>query len=156
MRVHLGLGSNLGDREANLRNALDALAEHPRIAVRRESSVYETEPLGPAGQGRYLNMAAEIETDLEPLELLKVAKTIETGLGREPAERWGPRLIDIDIVLWGGLRLDTSALAVPHPEFRNRRFVLEPLAEIAPHAVDPVTGKTVARLMLEITETESA
>jgi len=105
-----------------------------------------TQPLGDEEQPSFVNMAAEIETTLEPLELLHVAKAIEVALGRRPGERWGPRTIDIDIVLCGLTVLDTPTLTVPHKEFRNRAFVLVPLVEIAPEAVDPVTGCTVAEL----------
>jgi 2-amino-4-hydroxy-6-hydroxymethyldihydropteridine diphosphokinase len=106
----------------------------------------ETEPVGPPGQPPYLNLAAEIETDLDPLELLKAAKDIEARLGREAGVRWGPRPIDIDIVLWGDRIVDLPELAIPHREFRNRAFVLVPLAQIAPDAVDPVTGRRIEEL----------
>jgi 2-amino-4-hydroxy-6-hydroxymethyldihydropteridine diphosphokinase len=146
MRVHLSLGSNVGDRLEHLRAALAALAGRDRTHVGAFSRAYETEPVGEVQQSRFLNMAVEIETVLEPLELLDCIKGIETGLGRQPGVRWGPRTIDIDIVLWGAERIDTDRLTVPHKEFRKRAFVLEPLAEIAPEAVDPCTGKTIAEL----------
>jgi 2-amino-4-hydroxy-6-hydroxymethyldihydropteridine diphosphokinase len=146
MRVHLSLGSNLGDRAANLRAALDALDRLDGVAVWAVSHAYETEPVGKTDQPEFLNVAAEIETDLEPLELLNAVKGIEADLGRVPAERWGPRTIDIDIVLWGPRIEATERLALPHPEFRKRAFVLTPLAELAPDAADPVTGRRVAEL----------
>ena len=146
MRVHLSLGSNLGDRAANLRAAIQALAATDRIRVTAESAWYVTEPVGNASQPSFLNAAVEIETDLEPLELLKTVKTIEQRLGRRPSERWGPRAIDIDIVLWGDRVMAGDELTLPHKEFRRRAFVLVPLAEIAPDAVDPVSGMTVVQL----------
>mgnify|MGYP001482899714 CR=1 FL=1 len=146
MRVLLSLGSNVGDREAYLCQALDALARTAGITVVSVSSGYETKPMGLTEQPDFLNLAAEIETEFAPLELLNAVKEIEEGLGRATSERWGPRVIDIDVILYGGLAMTTDRLTLPHPEFRNRNFVLGPLAEIAPEAVDPVTGKTVAEL----------
>ncbi len=145
-QVFLSLGSNLGDRRGNIEAALDSLASWPGIRLARSSHCYETEPYGNIDQPLFLNAAAEIWTELAPMELLNVAKEIETRLGRVPSTHWGPRAIDIDIVLWGGTRLETTRLTLPHAEFRKRAFVLVPLAEIAPEAVDPVTGKTVAEL----------
>lgn len=146
MRVYLSLGSNLGDRKANLEAALAALDGWDGVSVTKRSHFYETEPVGEVDQPEFLNMAAEIETALEPIELLNAIKAIEAELGRKPSERWGPRSIDIDMVLWGGRVVETERLALPHKEFRNRAFVLAPLAEIAPDAVDPVTGKTIVEL----------
>ena len=146
MRVHLSLGSNLGDRVANLHAALRALNATDGIAVMTASQVYETEPLGDGAQVRFANLAAEIETAFEPLELLDAVKGIETALGRTHGPRWGPRIIDIDIVLCGPTVVETDRLIVPHRAFRNRAFVLTPLAEIAPSAIDPVTGRTVGQL----------
>ncbi len=146
MHVHLSLGSNLGDRRANLRAALDALEHLPQTRVTIESHVFETDAWGVTDQPAFLNLVAEIETDLTPLELLNAVKSIERVLGREPGTRWGPRTIDLDIVLWEDTVLSTPELTIPHAEFRNRAFVLVPLAEIAPERVDPVSGRTVAEL----------
>jgi len=146
MRVHLSLGSNLGDRPARLREALRALGHLEGTQLLVLSRCYETEPLGPAEQPAFLNLAAEIETALTPLELLNAVKDIEARLGRTASERWGPRVIDIDLILWGGRVMADAQLTLPHREFRGRAFVLRPLAEIAPDAIDPVTGKTVAEL----------
>jgi 2-amino-4-hydroxy-6-hydroxymethyldihydropteridine diphosphokinase len=146
--VYLGLGSNLGDRRRNLEAALDALRAHPQIAVTAVSSFLETDPVGgPPGQGKFLNAAAKIETDLSPEALLKELKRVERALGRKPGPRWGPREIDLDILLCGDTILETGTLVIPHPRMRERRFVLEPLAEIAPAARDPVTGRTVRELL---------
>jgi 2-amino-4-hydroxy-6-hydroxymethyldihydropteridine diphosphokinase len=144
--VFLSLGSNLGDRRAQLEGAIEQLNGLRATRVLRVSSRYETEPVGRTDQPAFVNLAAEIETAFEPLELLNAVKDIELRIGREPGPRWGPRVIDIDIVLWGARVLATERLTLPHPEFRRRGFVLVPLAEIAPEAVDPVTGLTVAEL----------
>lgn len=146
MHAYLSLGSNLGDRSANLRNAMGYVARQHGCQVARESRIYETEPVGVIDQPQFLNMAAEIETDLTPLELLRALKEIEAALGRESHARWGPRLIDIDIVFYEDRVEESPELTIPHPEFRNRAFVLHPLAEIAGEAMDPVTGRTVREL----------
>ncbi|MGB2754546.1 MAG: 2-amino-4-hydroxy-6-hydroxymethyldihydropteridine diphosphokinase [Phycisphaerae bacterium] len=146
--VYLGLGSNLGDRRRNLEAALEALRAHPQIAVSAVSSFLETDPVGgPPGQGKFLNAAAKIETDLSPEALLEELKRVERALGRREGPRWGPREIDLDILLYGDAVLETPDLMIPHPRLRERRFVLEPLAEIAPAARDPVTGRTVRELL---------
>lgn len=145
-RVQLSLGSNLGDRAAQLDAALAALDTLPETRLVGCSSVYETEPVGVVDQPAFLNACAEIETALPPLELLNAIKVVEKALGRVPAEKWGPRAIDIDIVLWGDCVMDDEPLRIPHPAFRNRAFVLTPLADIAPDAMDPETGLTVAEL----------
>jgi len=152
--VYLGLGSNLGDRRRNLEAALDALRAHPQIAVTAVSSFLETDPVGgPPGQGRFLNAAAKIETDLSPEALLEELKRVERALGRREGPRWSPREIDLDILLCGDTILETGTLVIPHPRMRERRFVLEPLAEIAPTARDPVTGLSVRALLEKLSGT---
>jgi len=152
--VYLGLGSNLGDRRRNLEAALDALRAHPQIAVSAVSAFLETDPVGgPPGQDKFLNAAAEIETDLAPEALLEELKRVERALGRTPGPRWGPREIDLDILLYGEEVLETEALVIPHPRMRERRFVLAPLAEIAPDARDPVTGLSVRTLLEKVPDT---
>jgi len=152
--AYLGLGSNLGDRRRNLEAALDALRAHPQIAVTAVSSFLETEPVGgPPGQGKFLNAAAKIETDLSPAALLEGLKRIERAIGRTPGPRWGPREIDLDILLYGEEILETGTLVIPHPRLRERRFVLAPLAEIAPEARDPVTGLSVRALLEKMSGT---
>jgi len=130
-QAFLGLGSNLGDREAHLREALDALP-----GVKGVSQVYETEPLGgPPGQGPYLNLVVELDTDLSPRSLLEVAKRLEEAAGRQPSERHAPRPLDVDVLLVGDLAVDEPDLVVPHPRMHERRFVLGPLADLAPELV---------------------
>lgn len=146
MCVQLSLGSNLGDRESALRDALHALAQVDAIKVTAHSHCYETEPIGIKDQPPFLNMAVEIETALAPLELLKTVKAIEQQLGRKKTIHWGPREIDIDIILWDQEVFSSERLTLPHKEFRDRAFVLVPMAEIAPDAVDPITGETIATL----------
>jgi len=149
--VYLGLGANLGERRETIDAALAHLDEHPAIRVRAVSALIETEPVGgPAGGPNYLNGAAAIETDLDPAALLAELKRIEHDLGRRPGPRWGPREIDLDILLYGDLVLDSSDLTIPHPRLRERRFVLAPLAQIAPDATDPATGLTVRELVARL------
>ncbi len=144
--VCLSLGSNLGDRAEYLRRALEAVAALPDTRLVAQSSIHETAPWGVTEQPSFLNLAAEIETALGPLELLNAVKALELRLGRTPGPQWGPRVVDIDLVLWQDVVMETDALTLPHPRFRERAFVLLPLREIAPDAVDPVTGRTVAEL----------
>ncbi|MGA2595089.1 MAG: 2-amino-4-hydroxy-6-hydroxymethyldihydropteridine diphosphokinase [Bryobacteraceae bacterium] len=147
--VYLGLGSNVGDRQAMLRDALAAL-ESPRLHILRVSPVYETEPMYVQGQHWFLNMAAEAETDLFPLQLLHRTSRVEARLGRRRLTPKGPRTIDIDILLFGNSVMRTPSLEIPHPRFRERRFVLAPLADLAPELRDPVTRKTVRQLLGEV------
>ena len=146
MIAHLGLGSNLGDRRATLDRAVGALGRV--VAVSR---YHETRPVGgPAGQGAFLNAAAVVETDLGPAELLRHLQAIERGAGRVREVRWGERTLDIDMLMYEDLLIDSPELTLPHPRMAVRRFVLGPLAEVAPGAVDPCTGLTVAALLANL------
>ncbi len=146
--VYLALGTNLGDRLANLRIAIDTLA--PEIKVLAESKVYETPPWGYTDQPAFLNMAVKCETDLDVESLLKRLKQIEVQVGREVTFRWGPRVIDIDILFYDDLVLKSELLTVPHPRLHERAFVLVPLAEIAPNLIHPVLKKTISELLSSI------
>ncbi len=148
--VHLGLGSNVGDRLLMLRRAVTSLEGRDGVRVIRVSSVYETAPWGLIEQPDFYNIAVEIETTLAPLELLKAVKMVEKRLGRLPGVHWGPRTIDIDLILWGALTMDTPLLTLPHKRFRERAFVLTPLAELDPDVVDPETGETVTALLRKL------
>ncbi len=154
-RAYLGLGSNLGDRRQNLRQALHALQQHEAITVRTLSSVYETPPWGLEQQPPFLNMAAAIATRLTPQQLLEAVKAIEFNMGRRETVRWGPRQIDIDILLFGDMVLSTElsdgrSLQIPHPGMAQRLFVLQPLHEIAPGMVDPHSSLTPTEMIAEL------
>lgn len=144
--VYLGLGSNIGDREAMIDAALGEL-DQGELSLNRRSGLYETEPIGLAGQRWFLNMVAEFQTDLFPLQLLHRLQRVETQFGRLRRLPNGPRTLDIDILLYSNVVLKTSQLELPHPRFRERRFVLAPLAELNPELRDPVTGSTMAALL---------
>jgi 2-amino-4-hydroxy-6-hydroxymethyldihydropteridine diphosphokinase len=145
--VFLGIGSNLEDRVSALRAAVERLRGVPSSRVTAVSSLYETEPWGNADQAAFLNQAVEMETALEPERLLEFCQAIELGLGRERTAKWGPRTIDIDILLVDARTVEGPALRIPHPHLGERRFALVPLAEIAPEAPVPGTGRTVAELL---------
>jgi 2-amino-4-hydroxy-6-hydroxymethyldihydropteridine diphosphokinase len=146
--VYVGLGSNLGDREGTLRRAVDQLAAEPGIDVLRVSRYLETDPVGYLDQPRFVNAVAELETDLPPRTVLDRLLEIERRLGRrrEPGARYGPRTIDLDLLLYGETVLDGPGLTVPHPRLHERRFVLEPLAELDPGLLVPGRGRVSALL----------
>ena len=149
-RAYIGIGSNLGKKKENYLETLDRLGRVPGTKVTKESSLYESEPLGDSKQW-YVNGAVEIETELGPEQLLKRLKNIERQMGRKKVrKRWGARIIDLDILLYDDLRLNKRTLKIPHPEMQNRRFVLIPLSEIAPQVVHPVLDATISELLLKV------
>jgi 2-amino-4-hydroxy-6-hydroxymethyldihydropteridine diphosphokinase len=148
-RVHVGLGSNLGDREANLARAADALGRLDAVAVLRRSRLYDTRAVGPE-QPRFLNAVVELESALAPRRLLAILQTLEQELGRTDKGLQRPRTIDLDVLLWGRRILVESNFQVPHAEMHTRRFVLEPLAELVPHALHPVLGATIEALLASL------
>ena len=139
--AYVGLGANLGDRDASIGDALRLLAERPGVTVTAVSSLRETDPVGRLDQPRFLNGAAELDTTLRPQALLAALLDVEQELGRVRGERWGPRTIDLDLLLYGAERIDEPGLTVPHPRLHERRFALEPLAELAPNLDVPGRGR---------------
>lgn len=142
----LSLGSNIEDRLDYLQSAVNALGAHPKIRVDAVSSVYETDPVGGPEQGAFLNLAVRVATLLSPKGLLKVAQDVEQSLGRERIERWGPRTIDVDILLYGNRTVDKRNLQIPHPRLTQRPFALVPLLEVAPGKKLP-DGRSVASVL---------
>jgi len=145
MRVYLGLGGNVGNPARELQAARRDL-EKRGVHILKKSSIYETAPVGYAAQPWFLNQVLEAETDASPWQLLSLVKGIERDRGRKPGPKNGPRTIDIDILIMDGVILETAALTVPHPRLAGRRFVLAPLAEIAPRKIVPILGKTIRAL----------
>ena len=147
-RVYVGLGSNLGDRKANIREAEERLNELPDTRIVKASSLYESEPHGNA-KTWFVNSVVELETEFEPDELLKRTHAIETAMGRKrvKGKRWGSRIIDIDLLLIDNQTVNKRNLKIPHPEMHKRRFVLMPLAELAPHVTHPHLGTSVSELL---------
>jgi len=143
----LGLGSNVGDRESYLKAATDAVCKLEKTRTISSSSIYETEPWGVKDQNRFLNQVIEIETELTPLDLLAACQNIERNLKRRKTKRWGPREIDVDLLLYGKSVIDNELIQIPHPSFQERRFVLVPLSEIAPQLEVPGLGRSVQELL---------
>lgn len=152
---YIGFGSNIGDRLAHIQNALDTLSKTEGITLQRISSIYTTDPVGYEEQAQFLNGVAAIQTTLSPLPLLHILKDIETAIGRKHRTRWGPREIDLDILIYGDLCVQTEKLVIPHPEMHLRGFVLVPLAEIAPNLVHPVFQETIQTLRNRLEDSKS-
>jgi 2-amino-4-hydroxy-6-hydroxymethyldihydropteridine diphosphokinase len=149
VRAYVGLGANLGDREGTIGRAVSLLGEEDAVEVVAVSTLRETEPWGPVAQPRFLNGAVALETELGTRALLDLLLEIEQRLGRVRSERWGPRTIDLDLLLYGDAVVDEPGLTLPHPRLHERRFALEPLAELAPDTVVPGRG-TVGELLLSL------
>ncbi len=146
---YIGIGSNLGNRQRNCLHAIELL-EKSGIIIKKRSSMYETEPWGVKDQPDFINMALEIETDLNPKELLRILKNIEREMGRSESFRWGPRCVDLDILLFNEIVLKENELEIPHPSMHERSFVLKPLSEIAPDRIHPVLKKKILDLLRDL------
>jgi 2-amino-4-hydroxy-6-hydroxymethyldihydropteridine diphosphokinase len=154
--AYLGLGANVGDPAGQLAEALKRLHVAEEVEVTRVSTFYRNPPLGPEDQPWYVNAVARVRTRLGPEELLRLLQQVETALGRVRAERWGPRRLDLDLLLYNGEVIFGPDLVVPHPEMHRRAFVLAPLAEIAPQAWHPVLQKSAGDLLAELDPTDRA
>lgn len=152
--AYIGIGSNLSNREKNCKDAIQ-LIQKKGIKVVKQSSMYETKPWGVKDQPRFINMAIEIETGKSPEELLKLLKNIEKEIGRTKTIKWGPRVVDLDILFYDDLIFKSHELEIPHPLMHEREFVLKLLCEIAPDKKHPVIGKTVKEMMQFFTNTDT-
>ena len=155
--AYLGLGSNMGDRKACLTKAMERLSDTPSLTLKRSSSIYETDPWGYIEQPDFLNCVLEVETRLSPVSLLMRAKEVEMEVGRQPGRRYGPRLIDVDILLYGDqtLQFADPDLQIPHPRMNQRAFVLVPLAELNENLMHPTSQATIADLIREVDDQDS-
>ncbi|MGB8657783.1 MAG: 2-amino-4-hydroxy-6-hydroxymethyldihydropteridine diphosphokinase [Candidatus Zixiibacteriota bacterium] len=145
--MYLSLGSNLGNRIGHLRDAIKEISESDRVSIKETSSVYETDPVGFQDQARFLNLVVRAETYLSPPALLESLLKVEDQMGRKRDEKWGPRNIDIDILLYDEIVLNSDRLTIPHPRMHERRFVLVPLAQIASEFLHPVLKRSVKELL---------
>lgn len=147
--VHISIGSNIGDRQSNCSDAIKRM-QMKGVSIKKISSMYETEPWGMKKQPKFINMAIEAETSLLPEELLKTLKDIEKEMGRQDTVKWGPRIIDLDILFYNDIAIEMEHLQIPHPLLHKRDFVLIPLCEIAPDKLHPVLKKTIKQLREDI------
>ena len=155
-RVFIGIGTNVGDRSNYIDRALDELRLEDQIWIEAVSSIYETVPVGLQDQPNFLNGIIRIKTAVHPLNLLEILKRIEVQVGRQYRKRWGPREIDLDILIYGDLILDHPLLRIPHPEMLNRQFVLQPLVEIQPDLIHPSCNQTISQIVCHMaTEIET-
>jgi len=152
--AYVSLGSNLNDREKNIHRALGQLSRQGRIQVAQTSALYETEPVGFTEQPSFLNAVARLSTELKPAALFDVLKSVERFVGRRKTFRWGPRKIDLDLLLYEDVIIEDPHLIVPHPELARRAFVLVPLVEIAPGAIDPRSGQRADQLLRALESTD--
>ncbi len=150
--AYLGIGSNLGDKIEQCRKAISEILAIQGHRLLAQSSFYKTQPMGNPDQDWFINGVIQIETDLDPLELLRKLKEIESKMGRKETFRWGPRVIDLDLLLYDDLVMKTDELEIPHPQLTRRQFVLIPLVEINPDLIHPALKKTMRKLLLEIKE----
>jgi 2-amino-4-hydroxy-6-hydroxymethyldihydropteridine diphosphokinase len=146
--AYIGIGSNMGDKQANVQKAIELLSRAVRVTA--VSSLYTTEPVGYREQEEYINAVAGIETERSPDDLLALCRSIESRMGRQRTVQWGPRTIDLDILLYGEAIVDRPGLTIPHPRMHSRKFVLVPLVEIAPDAVHPLTLRTARQLLQDL------
>jgi 2-amino-4-hydroxy-6-hydroxymethyldihydropteridine diphosphokinase len=146
-KIYAGLGSNLGNKRENILSAIDRIDACDGICVKEKSGFYNTTPVGGPPQPDYVNCVIGLETEIEPQTLLEVFKKIEIGLGRKPGMRWGPRVVDLDIILFGDRIVNDHNLKIPHERMHERAFVLEPLSEISPDTKHPVSGTSISELL---------
>jgi 2-amino-4-hydroxy-6-hydroxymethyldihydropteridine diphosphokinase len=152
--AYISLGSNMGERETYLEKAVNILHNHGKIEVLRKSSIYETDPVGFTEQGKFLNMVIEVRTDLSPEILLQQCLQVEYDLGRKREFKWGPRIIDLDILLYNHENIESENLLIPHPRMQERAFVLIPLLELEPALGHPAIGTPFIRFLDEIPDKE--